>query len=110
MTIDETKQVMAIIELAYPEFYKNFDDEKKVAAIKLWHYKLHDFSYELCNEAVMRMIDVFVFPHPKISDLMQHVISIKEAAEARERERLAFERSHALLGRILNESRAELPA
>ena len=73
MTIDETKKIMEVIKIAFPDFYKGADTEEKKAALKLWSLKLSKYSYQQCNDAVMKLIDEFKYSSPNLGDLVRCV-------------------------------------
>jgi len=79
MTSAETRQLMAVIKTAYPEFNRDLLDAEHKAARNLWHTMLEPHSYELCNAAIAKHIQQCKFA-PKISEIID-IVKEKEAAD-----------------------------
>ena len=68
MTVNETAELMEIISIAYPNFYKNYSDDKKRKAIELWATIFSEYPYALVLKALQAVISVSQFP-PTIADV-----------------------------------------
>lgn len=73
MTEKETMQIMAVLEVAYPRFYKDID--KKLAFI-LWHRTLQNIDYMVVDYALTEVIKTCKFP-PTVADIYEKIDEIK---------------------------------
>lgn len=82
MNKKETAQVMAILTIAYPNFYKNADDTTTSYAVNLWHEMFKDEPYELVQYAVKIFIasDTKGFP-PVIGAIKEKIIQLTQKQE-----------------------------
>ena len=76
MNIDETKQILAVLETAYSDFYKNSTSKESV--LKLWHMALREYSYQQCNNAILSLIKESPYT-PKISDVITRIKPLQNA-------------------------------
>ena len=77
MNRDETKKILAILEMAYPNFYKNADDEGKANAIALWQDMFSDVPAANVGLAVKASIATCKFP-PTISEIKDYIQRLTE--------------------------------
>lgn len=56
MNAQETKKVLAILQTAYPHFYKGYDAEQLQLAVKLWAAMFADDDYKSVSAAVSALI------------------------------------------------------
>lgn len=81
MNEQETVAIMAVLETAYPQYYKGQTTEQRRAAISLWHEMLADEETMLVVSAVKAFIatDVKGFP-PSIGQVKQNIAGLKRRA------------------------------
>jgi len=72
MTREETKDLMAILKAAYPNFYKDISKEEAKAAVDLWATIFSDTPAKLVIEAVKSMICTLKYP-PTIADVKEKI-------------------------------------
>ena len=89
MTRQETKDLMAILKAAYPNFYKDISKEEAKAAVDLWATIFSDTPAKLVIEAVKSLICMLKYP-PTIADVKEKVAMITQPQEMTEME--AWER------------------
>ena len=89
MTRQETKDLMAILKAAYPNFYKDISKEEAKAAVDLWATIFSDTPAKLVIEAVKSLICTLKYP-PTIADVKEKVAMITQPQEMTEME--AWER------------------
>lgn len=102
MTIGETKNLMAAIKLAYPEFNRDLLSEEHRAALNLWHRMLGQYDYSVCNAAFTQHIRECKFA-PKIAEIIEriHMIDPRSKQEAPRIEDL--DRMKRLLEKVRNQ-------
>lgn len=52
MNKKETAQIVTVIQVAYPNSYKNYDESKMLALITLWNELLSAYDYQTVNVAL----------------------------------------------------------
>lgn len=75
MTRQETKDLMAILKAAYPNFYKDISKEEAKAAVDLWATIFSDTPAKLVIEAVKSLICTLKYP-PTIADVKEKIAAI----------------------------------
>jgi len=75
MTRQETKDLMAILKAAYPNFYKDISKEEAKAAVDLWTTIFSDTPAKLVIEAVKSLICTLKYP-PTIADVKEKIAAI----------------------------------
>ncbi len=73
MTIDETAAVLAVLQTAYPQFYRNSSPEDIGNTVELWAEMFADDDYRLVKAAVKAHIASDIKGYPP------HIGAIKEA-------------------------------
>lgn len=68
MTKTEAAKILAVLKVAYPNYYKNITPEEAQGAIGLWARQFKDIPYELINIAVNKLIAINIFP-PSIAEV-----------------------------------------
>lgn len=56
MTLSETKQLLEILELAFPHTYKNMDKEKASKTIQFYHSFFHEYETPIVVQALRNYI------------------------------------------------------
>lgn len=72
MNIDQTKDLLAILEVAYPNHYKKLSDEEKVETVKLYYDFFSHHDARLVVQGLKNYIANNEYP-PTIAGLHQHV-------------------------------------
>jgi hypothetical protein len=77
MNAIETAKVMAVLKAAYPQYYKDTDEDEVKSGIALWQAIFSDHSYEAVSNAVMAFIatDTKGFP-PAPGMIMDKLINL----------------------------------
>lgn len=109
MNRQETVKIMAVLEVAYPQFYSKQSEETKLAAVELWATMFSDTDYRLVAAAVKSFIatDVKGFP-PSIGIINEKVYKILHKDELTEVE--AWEHVKKALGNSLYNAADEFAA
>lgn len=68
MTRDGVKSVVALLKLAYQNYYKDYSIEEMKALIKLWEIQFENYDDNLVADAVNCLISTNKFP-PTIADI-----------------------------------------
>lgn len=76
MTRNETVQLLAMMQAAYPSFYRNMDDPQ--TAVSIWHDRLKPYPADLVGIAFRRLLDECKFP-PSIADVITRVKELTSA-------------------------------
>lgn len=79
MTKEETTKILVILEMAYPNHYKNLTQEEKSAVITLWAVQFRSVPQKLITKAVYSLISTNKFP-PTISDVWDKIKEYKREA------------------------------
>jgi hypothetical protein len=87
MTPKETGQIMSILNVAYPQFYKNQTDEERQQALKLWSMMFANDDSSLVLAAVQTFIktDTKGFP-PSVGMISEKIRLLTEPEEMSELE------------------------
>lgn len=85
MTRQETKDLMAILKAAYPNFYKDISKEEAKAAVDLWATIFSDTPVKLVIEAVKSLICTLKYP-PTIADVKEKIELLTQPARMTEME------------------------
>lgn len=72
MTKEETKKIMAILEVAYPNFYKGADLSAKGVALSLWADMFANDPAKIVGMAVKALIATCKFP-PTIAEVREYI-------------------------------------
>ena len=99
MTLSELKKGMAVIKAAYPEFYKDINDEDLRVAVNLWHEMLKEYSYEVFGKAIRQHICESKFA-PKISEIIEQIERINPKSRHGLPNREDVERMKRLIGKM----------
>lgn len=87
MNITETMQIMAVLELAYPQFYAKKTNEEKKNAVKLWTEMFADEPGEVVAMAVKALIKTRVSDWPpSIGAINEKIMQITQPKEMTELE------------------------
>ena len=70
MTKKETAKILEFLQDTYPEFHKNYDDERMGRVITTWQSLFADNSFDDVNKAVAEHIRTAKFP-PAISEILE---------------------------------------
>lgn len=91
MTLEETGQLMDILRVAYPGFYKNSGEEEIVQAVKTWHMFFSDEEPAIVIAAVKALIetDEKGFP-PHIGAVKSRIRQLTEPPQMTELEAWAL--------------------
>lgn len=74
MSFDESYKVLSVLQIAYPNNYKELTQEKADTTANLWATALSDIPYNLVNKAVKEYILESRFP-PTIAEIRDRVKS-----------------------------------
>ncbi len=78
MNREQTKQLLAILQTAYPKFYANQKLEEMQQTVNLWYAALQHCEFESeIKPALKILVQSLKFP-PTIADMMQAVQQTKE--------------------------------
>lgn len=75
MTYEEAAQVLAILQAAYPNSYKNVTAESASGTISIWAVQLADVPADIVLIAVNKWISTKVFP-PSIHEIKNRIGSL----------------------------------
>lgn len=89
MTIDETKQILSILKIAYPNFYKDLKAEEANQIVSLWSSMFADDNSKIVTEAVKALMCTLKFP-PTIADVKEKIHSITHPKQQTELEAWGF--------------------
>ncbi len=85
MTIQETAQIMEILQIAYPRFYKDVTEEEKLDALELWSSMFVEEDYRLVAEAVKAHIATDEKGYPPVIGVIKkqirNILQPKEMTE-----------------------------
>lgn len=70
MTKDETKELLAIIRAAYPNFYKDVDDQTLKASVNIWAMALSDIDYSEVQRGFVQYVKTSKWP-PTVAEIVQ---------------------------------------
>ena len=74
MTKKEALQILAILQAAYPNFYKGTKEEA-VGTVSVWCMQFYDMPAEIVMMAVHKLIGTNKFP-PTVSEVKTNIVSI----------------------------------
>ena len=72
MTDKETAKIMAVLQVAYPRYYRGISDDEARRTVTLWDSMLKDYSYDLVSKAVKALIATEKFV-PTIADVIEKI-------------------------------------
>lgn len=75
MRKDETVKILAILEVAYPNFYKGKTASERETVLTLWSSLFACDDFNLVQVAVLKLINEFKFP-PTIADVRERINDI----------------------------------
>ena len=79
MTKQEALQILAILQAAYPNFYKGTKEEA-IGTVSVWCMQFHDMPAEIVLMAVHKLIGTNKFP-PTVSEVKAKLVSIGYEAD-----------------------------
>ena len=87
MTLEQTGAIMDVLQVAYPQYYKNVPDAERLSAARLWAGMFADDPVEIVVAAVKAFIatDTKGFP-PVIGQIKSYVVKATTAPEKSELE------------------------
>ena len=74
MDRNETLKIMAVLQAAYPNFYKGMKAESAEGIVILWNLSFADDQYELVSAAVLAHINTNINPFPPVISLIKNAI------------------------------------
>lgn len=80
MTVKETAKIMAIVKVAYPQYYKDISTEEARQMAMLWQSMLADYPYQIVSNAVKALIATSKFP-PTIAEIIEKIQLITNPPE-----------------------------
>ena len=72
----ECKNILALIQTAYPRFYVNSTRQDLINAINLWHEMFKENKFDDVIDAVKSLIAEKLFP-PTISEIKQKIAAVQ---------------------------------
>lgn len=72
MTKKDAAKLLELIQLSYPNFYKDTDDEWKRATINMWQVSFPDVPYALMESAFNHFRMVSKFP-PTVAEMVEEL-------------------------------------
>lgn len=82
MTKTETIKIMAILNAAYPSFYKNLGKADYEAIVQLWNMQFADYDYSVVSMAVNALISTRVEGYPPtIGAVKEQIVSVTTPTE-----------------------------
>lgn len=75
MTFEESIKLLALIKLAYPNSYKDIDNDNTVATVNMWHRAFSNVPFAIMEMAIDHFVKVSKFP-PTIADICEELKSI----------------------------------
>lgn len=75
MTRKEAAKLLELIQLAWPKYYKDMPDDKKLATINMWQMSFPDVPYPLVEQAFNHFRMVSKFP-PTVAEIVQELKGI----------------------------------
>ncbi len=85
MTREETKAIMIILKIGYPNFYRNMSKEETTNAIDLWATMFVSEPAQVVTEAVRALICTLKYP-PTIADVKEKIALLTEPEQMTEME------------------------
>lgn len=79
MNKKEALQILAIMQAAYPNFYKGTQEEA-MGTVSVWCMQFHDMPAEIVLMAVHKLIGTNKFP-PTVSEVKSKIVSIGYEAD-----------------------------
>lgn len=79
MNKKEALQILAIMQAAYPNFYKGTKEEA-IGTVSVWCMQFHDMPAEIVLMAVHKLIGTNKFP-PTVSEVKEKILSIGYEAD-----------------------------
>lgn len=91
MTLEDAGEIMDVLAIAYPQFYKNQDDTERLSASKLWATMFADDDTQIVTAAIKALIagDEKGFP-PVIGQVKARIRQITQPKEMTEGEAWAL--------------------
>lgn len=71
----DVARVLSILEVAYPNAYRDMDDTKKMAVSVLWERRFSSLPAELVFSAVEELVGKSKFP-PSVADVAEHLVGM----------------------------------
>lgn len=72
MTQQEMAKLIALVKVAYPQFYKDINTEEAKQMVALWWVMLADYSYAEVSRAVKTLIATSKYP-PSIAEIIEKI-------------------------------------
>ena len=79
MTKREAAKLLELIQLSYPNSYKDTDDDWKLATINMWYMSFSDVPYPIMEQAFNHFRMVSKFP-PTVAEMVQELKRIYQEA------------------------------
>ena len=89
MTRKEAAKLLELIQLAWPKYYKDMPDDKKLATINMWQMSFPDVPYPIIEQAFNHFRMVSKFP-PTVAEIVQELKGIYYEAMERASVHSAF--------------------
>ena len=80
MTRQETANTLLILKAAYPQFYRNMDNDEARAAMNLWSDMFANEKLEVVKMALYRLIETHGGYPPSIADVKRMIRELNAAA------------------------------
>lgn len=72
MTKKEAAKLLELIQLAWPKYYKDMPDDKKLATINMWQLSFSDLPYPIMEQAFNHFRMVSKFP-PTVAEMVEEL-------------------------------------
>lgn len=72
MTRRQAAQLLAIIQLSYPTFYRDLDDKTRDATVNMWHASFWDVPYPLMEQGLNRYRMTNKYP-PTVAEMVEEL-------------------------------------